>query len=288
MALISNEGEPICRWWIKKGIETIKTDKEIFSSKNMRQARLTFIAGKNRLSTIKNWMLAAQIIKSNKKLKEFELTNFGLALFNNDPKLEKSSSWWAFHLAICFSEINEPYASFFTYLDYLSNDWVNEKKIIQKIIITIKKPDDSDYTEKTTGSSLRGVRRMFADNRPLAELGLIQTRKNSEEGIAIRLGTPKLTDEIIIHGLAMMRFHSFKSRSSIDFSELLADGLAHYLCLSPEKLRTHLRRMSQSVRWKNYFGFNEAVNIDSISFNDDCNPKKTLLELLQKGEDTWL
>jgi len=86
----------------------------------------------------------------------------------------------------------------------------------------------------------------------------------------------------------MMRFHKYKSRSSIDFSELLSAGLGHYLCSSPEQLRSHLRRMNQSPRWKNHFGFNEAVNIDSISFGDDCNPRKTLLELLQKGEDTWL
>ncbi|NOQ36399.1 MAG: hypothetical protein GQ569_10980 [Methylococcaceae bacterium] len=137
-------------------------------------------------------------------------------------------------------------------------------------------------------SLLSSVRRMFIGDRPLAELGLIETRKNREQGISIRLGTPKLTDEIIIHALAMMRFHYYKSRSSIAFSELLSAGLAHYLCSSPEQLRTELRRISQTSRWNNHFVFKESINIDSISFGDDCNPKKTLLELLQKGEDTWL
>ncbi|NOQ36398.1 MAG: DUF4007 family protein [Methylococcaceae bacterium] len=117
MTLISNEGEPVSRWWIQKGISTIKTDREIFSSSNMRRARLEFIAGKNRLATIKGWMLAAQIIQNGKNSKEFELSDFGFSLFENDPKLEKSASWWAFHLSVCFSEINEPYASFFTHLD---------------------------------------------------------------------------------------------------------------------------------------------------------------------------
>ena len=120
--------------------------------------------------------------------------------------------------------------------------------------------------------------RVPEDDRPLAELGLIETRKKHEQGISIRLGTPKLTDEIIIHAFAMMRFHHYKSRGSIDFSELISTGLAHYLCCSPEQLRSHLRRISQNHLWKNHFGFNEAVNINPISFGDDCDPRKTLLE----------
>lgn len=288
MALISNEGEPVSKWWVQKGIDTIKIDREVFSSSNMRRARLELIAGKNRLSTIKGWMLAAQIIKNGRNSREFELSDFGFSLFENDPKLDKSASWWAFHLSICFSEINEPYASFFTNLDNLSKDWMSEKQMINKTINKIKKDDGSDYTENTIDSLLSSVRRMFVDDRPLSELGLIETRKSAEQGSLIRLGTPKLTDEIIVHALAMMRFHQYKSRSSIDFSELLSTGLAHYLCCSPEQLRIQLRRISQNHRWKNHFGFNEAVNIDSISFGDDCNPRKTLLELLQKSEDTWL
>jgi len=35
--------------------------------------------------------------------------------------------------------------------------------------------------------------RVPEDDRPLAELGLIETRKNHEQGISTRLGTPKTT-----------------------------------------------------------------------------------------------
>jgi len=113
----------------------------------------------------------------------------------------------------------------------------------------------------------------------------IETR---EDGIAIRLGSPKLTDEIIIHALAMSRFYRYKSRSTVDFSTLTQDGLGHYLCCSSDSLRLHLRRMKQSNRWQAYFDFNEAVNIDSVSFNELCLPDKTLLLLLQEEQDTWL
>jgi hypothetical protein len=287
MALISNEGEPVSRWWISKAIEIIKVDREIFSTPNMRRARLQLIAGKNRLATIKGWMLAAQLINKI-KTGEYELTNFARVLSSNDPKLEKSASWWAFHLATCFSSVSEPYSSFFLGLDTLSKDWINSKQLQEKIQNSLKQDSNEPYKDSTIESLLNGVRNMFKNNNPLAEIGLIETHQTREDGIEIRLGSPKLTDEIIIHALAMMRFHRYKSRSTVDFSELKNDGLAHFLCCSPEQLRQHLRRMKQSNKWHGYFDFNEAVNLDSVSFAEHCMPDKTLLLLLQEGQDTWL
>ncbi len=288
MALINNEGEPISRWWISKAINIIKTDREIFSSQNMRRARIEFIAGKNRLSTIKGWMLAAQLIRNGKSSKEFELTDFGLSLTNNDPELNKSSTWWAFHLATCFSTSSEPYRSFFICLDTLSKDWISSKQHFEKIQSTLQKDNAETYKESTLESLISSVRRMFVDNRPLADLGLIEISKIREEGICVRLGSPKLTDVCVIHALAMLRFHQLKSRSTVTFSELMAIGLANFLCSRPEDLRLQLRRMHQSQQWQNYFSFNEAVNNDSLAFADGCDPKQTLLLLLQQGEDTWL
>lgn len=282
MALIGTQKFAISKWWAGKTIELLKSNRDIFSKAKMRDVRKELIAGSHVIKSIQGWMQAAQVIKSVKS-GEYELTDFGRAIYNNDPKLEKSSSWWAFHLSICFSKRCEPYNQFFLCLDISAKDWKQYNEVVDKIDVIL-----DGNAKESIESNLEGVRRMFIDDRPLAELGLIETRKNREEGILIRLGTPKLTDEIIIHALAMMRFHHYKSRSSIDFSELLSAGLGHFLCCSPEQLRHHLRRLNQNHRWKTHFSFNEAVNLDSISFGDDCNPRKTLLELLQKGEDTWL
>jgi hypothetical protein len=290
MALISNEGEPVSRWWISKAIDIIKVDREIFASNNMRRARLELIAGKNRLTTIKGWMLAAQIIKNGKTSKEQELTDFGLAIYKNDKKLEKSATWWAFHLATCFSTASEPYASCFLNLDNLSmpKDWISEKRLIEKIKHSLKQDNGEDYKDSTMESLLGSVRRMFVDDRPLAEIGLIETRKSREDGISIRLGSPKITDEIVIHALAMLRFHRFKSTPTVDFSELTKAGLTHFLCCSPMELAEHLRRMKQSNKWQNYFDFTQQANLNSVSFAEFCTPDRTLLLLLQEGRDTWL
>jgi|GEM_PF-887247 len=282
MALIGTQTFALSKWWASKTIQLVKTDRNIFSKSKMREIRKALIAGDNMIKGTHGWMQAAQLLE-RVKTGEYELTNFGRVLSDNDPKLEKSASWWAIHLAVCFSERGEPYHQFFIALDVLMKEWIQWKVLMVRI--------DSSIEDAARGSltpNLEGVRKMFEKDNSLAELGLIETRKIRDEGLLIRLGSPKITDEIIVHALAMIRFHRYKSRSTIDFSELSKDGLEHFLCCSSEQLRQHLRRMNQSHNWKRYFSFNEAVNIDSIAFEEDCAPGKTLLLLLQQGEDTWL
>ena len=217
------------------------------------------------------------------KTGEYELTNFARSLLANDSKLDKSASWWAIHLAICFSDRNEPYNQFFSVLDNFSKDWIRLEDLVNKISLAIE-----DAAKASLVSNLEGVRKMFVDDRPLAEMGLIETRKNREQGISIRLGSPKLTDEIILHALAMVRFNRYKSTPTVDVSELVKSGLAHFLCCSQSDLSGHFKRMKQSGKWFDYFDYTSTANLNSVVFKEFCVPEKTLLLLLQEGGDTWL
>jgi len=136
VALIGNQTFALSRWWASKTIELVKTDRNIFSKNKLREIRRELIAGTNQISGIQGWMLSAQLI-CNIKTGEYELTNFARALLDNDPKLDKSASWWAIHLSICFSERRDPYHQFFCNLDNLSKDWqlldTLKEKIYSKI-----------------------------------------------------------------------------------------------------------------------------------------------------------
>lgn len=289
MALMSNEGEPVTRWWVSKGLEVIRTERDIFTKSKMREARLKFMAGANRLTTIKAWMVSAGLIENKRSLREYELTGFGLAIFTNDPKLVKSSTWWAFHLSLCFSEDSEPYPTLFLNLETITKDWSDWTQIIKKTQSSLIDLSGKQYKDSTIESLLGGVRRMFQGDNPLAELGLVEINSGAHSsGATIRLGTPLLSDEIFIHALTLARFSHFKSRDSISFSELVLTGLPNFLCCSKEMLRQNLQRMSLMSEWQSYFSFDYAADLDSITFKAACEPNRTLLELLQKGQDTWL
>ncbi|TSA39889.1 MAG: DUF4007 family protein [Methylococcaceae bacterium] len=283
MALIGNETFALSRWQARKIIGQVKVNRKVFSTANIREIMKELIAGSGVVKGIRGWILAAQLIE-NIKTGEYELTDFARTIDSNDANLTKSSTWWSIHISICFSERSEPYASFFRNLNNLSKDWISWNDLKNKIDSAIK-----DSAAISLDKNLQGVRGMFQEDRPLADLGLIEIRKDDDDKqIYIRLGSPKIADQIIIHALAMMRFHSYKMRSGIDFSEILKTGLAHFLCCSPEELRKHLWRMEQSHNWKDYFSFTNAVNLESLSFTEHCNPRETVLLLLQSGEDTWL
>jgi hypothetical protein len=289
MALISNEGEPVTGWWLSKGIELVKSERDIFSRSRMREARQKLIAGANRVTTIKGWMLAAQLINNKQSSREYELTDYGLAIFDNDPNLSKSSTWWSFHLSLCFSPLSEPYPTFFKGLESITKDWVTLSQLLDKAKNSLIDGTGNPYKETTIESLISSVRRMFSRDNPLAELGLVEIRKNTNEHeTSVRLGSPILSDEIIVHALAMARFTHFRSRESVDFSALVNVGINQFLCCSKDLLRQHLQRMSQMHQWQAYFSFDHAVDLDSITFKESCAPSKTVLLLLQKGQDTWL
>ncbi len=280
MAFIGTNKFAISKWWLSRGIEAIQTKPDIFSTKNVREATKFFIAGSGVIKSINNWMLATQIIKKG----EEGLTDFGLSILHNDPKLLKSSTWWAIHLSLCFSERGEPYTQLFKTIDCFTKDWISWKEISEKLFNHFE-----DSADQSVESNLDGVKKMFQTDNPLSELGLIEIRKeNPNFGMAVRLGSPKLTDEIIIHALALCRFAYFKSRQSVDYNALADTGIIHFLCCSKNEFRQHLQRMTQMHEWQSYFSFDHAVDLDSISFKDGCTPDKTLLLLLQKGQDTWM
>lgn len=276
MALIGNQKFAISRWWLSKGIEIIQTNPDIFSSRNMRDAMKFFIAGSAVIKAINGWLLAAQIMEKGGN----GLTNFGLSLADNDPKLIKSSTWWSIHLALSFSDRSEPYRQFFLTLDTLTKDWISWNEILNRINNVIE-----ESAEQSISSNLDGIKKMFKEGSPLAELGIIENREGQAYA---RLGSPVLSDEIIIHALAMARFAHFRSRESVDFTTLSNVGIHNFLCCSKDHLRQQFRRMAQMNQWQSYFSFDQAADLDSITFKDDCDPNKTVLLLLQKGQDTWL
>ena len=56
-----------------------------------------------------------------------------------------------------------------------------KRDIFLKIKNKLKQENGDDYKESTLESLISSVRRMFQEDRPLADLGLIEIRKNHEE-----------------------------------------------------------------------------------------------------------
>ena len=279
--MIGTDTAYISRWWVKRALELIEIDKDAFS--DLRQARVKFIAGSNRIrKTIKNWMIASGLAK--KSGRSIFLTDAAKRLKENDPDLKMSSTWLVIHLAISFSDRGEPYISFFRKLDPSSHDWVDWKTLTSKVYTDTL---STRYEFSSVKNDLEAVRGMFRQSGPLRDLGLVDNRSDSET-TWIRLGDAGIPDEAIIHALALARHRHFPSRTTIHFSELIETGFNHFLCLSVNALRQRLRQINRAHTFHKYFRFVEGKDLDSVQFGDHLHPNRTILLVLHETEDTWL
>lgn len=288
MALLSNQGEPVSKWWLSKSISIINSQPDFFSGKNLRVARRQLIAGTNRLQTIEGWLLAAGLVDRDQKKRstEYFLTHFGHYLHKNDPDLQRSNSWWAIHLYLCFSKRSDPYSQIMKLLGSNHKSWIGWNDLLLKL----KELENFQENKSSSIESIAGgIRRMFVGDRPLAELGLVTVRKESfPQGHWLQLGSPRVSDSIIVHALALARESYFPTRTSVDYSEILKIDLHSFLCLSSDELRAHIRRLSHNGKWNSYFNYTEAVNLNSIGIFQDLTVNKTLLHVLHETTNSWL
>jgi len=277
MALISNNKFSITKWRLSTGIKMLKANPDIFTTQAQRIAMREFIAGSAVVKSINGWMQSTQLSKNSTGLSEL-----GLIIEQNDSQLDKSATWWAIHLQLTLSDKGEPYNTLFKNLDSFTKEWLKEKDIKDRMYETL-----DSYAEASVDSAYDGVKKIFSSDSPLMDLGLVEYRVYAE-ATEIKLGTPKVTDEAIIYGLSLTRFTFFKSRQSIDFKLLIDTGINNYLCMSKVDFKKNLHRMSQMNQWKEYFGFDQAADLESITFKELCQPNTALKLLLQQGDDTWL
>ena len=284
MALIDTQTFTLTRQRLITALSLISNTPDIFSAGRMREARVAFISGKNVISSIRGWLLAAKVINNGTK-SQYLLTDYGKRLLSVDPKMQKASSWWSLHLNICLSDRCDPYRALFYVLgehkDYIAQD----ELLTSKLSAIINDNHSNAIANASIETNLAGVIKMFTGESPLSDLGLLDTLDNKSK---IRLGDPFVTDQAIGYGLALARHRFFATRTTVNFREFVDFGFHHFLCLSVNDLRNRLRELSRSAAWQQHFSFIEGKDLDSIQFGDRLNPNQTLLQLLQESEDTWL
>jgi len=281
---IDTQSFGLTRWWAQTGLELIQKNNDIFSSAKLREARREFIAGKNQISAIKNWLLAAKVIKKNGAF--FELSRIGQTIIKNDKNLKKSNTWWAIHLLICFGDDPFPYDTFFLSLDPDIKQFITLGTIKNYLL-----EHSGGKSPSSIDTYFSGVLKMFAEDGALQGLGLVESKKSNQNGQTeqnYRLASPDVSDSAILFALALVRTKHFQGRPTIDFSELLNVGMNHFLSLSQDQLKKRISSISHSSEWRDELRFNDVANINSISFGDRFSEERMLISLLQDGADSWM
>lgn len=119
-------------------------------------------------------------------------------------------------------------------------------------------------------------------------MGLLESRVDRQttgDSIYWRLGTPTIPDGAILFAVALARERYFSTRTSIDFSELIALHLDHYLVTPQDALRARIKQ----IALKNVgLQYTTNANLDSLSFDPLFSAESVLMSFLQEGADTWM
>jgi len=272
----------ISRWWAQAGLQAVQSNPAIFSKAHLRTARRDLLAGTNMLPAIKNWLFSSRLIRKDGN--GFMIDRFGRTILENDPSFKGSSTWWAFHLLLCLSPDAYPYNGVFVELEPSVRSFVGESVLIEKIASA----EDSGLTVGSASTYLEGILNSFIRGGALEGLSLLESRSDRsavDDSKYWRLGTPEIPDGAILFAVALARERFFATRKSIDFGELIALHVDHYLVTPQDALRTRLKK----IALKNVgLQYTTNANLDSLSFDSLFSAESVLISFLQEGADTWM
>lgn len=279
---LDTQSFPINRWWAQAGLQAVQSNPAIFSKANLRTARRVLLAGTNMVPAIKNWLFASKLIRKDGN--NFVIDRYGRAILENDPTFQASSTWWAFHLLLCLSQDAYPYNGVFAELEPSVRAYIGTSALTEKIASA----EASDLSLRSAETYLQGIFSSFERGGALAGLGLLESRidrSTAGDNKYWRLGIPTIPDGAILFAVALARERYFSTRTSIDFSELIALHVDHYLVTPQDALRARIKQISLKNVGLQY---TTNANLDSLSFDPLFSAESVLISFLQEGADTWM
>ena len=255
----------ISRYWLSTAIKHIPSTPDVFVvSKQLSQARKLFLAGKNQLSAIRNWLVASGIVEAAKG--KVELTELGLLMAAQDAKAETALTWWLFHLHLCVNPEAFPYSGFFLQYDAESR-WMS----LDDVVDTLSKQaleKQMDITKDTVSTYFGGVAQTFHVGGFVHEMGLVEQRTigdgRGSRKVRRRLAKPE--DILVAYAAVLLQKQFYTGQATVEARELLGKGLSRVLGIRDSDVRDALSRITTHKELSQYVQYRQQVNQDSVQF----------------------
>ena len=182
-----HETFPLRVGWLKKAVEAVHDDPEIFRSDD---AIAEFGVGKNMVRSIRHWGYATGVLKEHSEIRyAVEVTDFGEYLFGDegrDPYCEDPATVWLLHWQLCrvpqfstlwhfiFGHSRSTSLELGTVLSSLKQ-WLVEQDVQLPSNATLKR--DFQCLVNTYAPPRRGQDLEDSLSCPFASLGLVQERE---------------------------------------------------------------------------------------------------------------
>ena len=252
----------ISQYWFSAALTNIPRIPEIFTNKNLSLARKTFLAGKNQLASIKNWLVCSEIIDSPRR-SVFELTDIGKLMAIHDERAEKAWTWWMFHVHLCSNENSLPYSTFFQSFESDSNHWYEVSDIIDILTENINN-NGENLSRESISTYFQGIEGIYKPGHPIYGLGLVERRGLSGGSKSLRRSETAPSDLVVAYATILFLWKFFRNQQSVETKELLKKGVCRSLGLNQNEYRESLMRIHQHQDLNKFIQYHCAVNLDSV------------------------
>ena len=254
----------ISRYWLSASLSRLPSHPELFTPGALCDARKAFLAGKNQVAAIKNWLVCATLI--DVKSGQATLSELGRLMAAQDPRAEAAWTWWLFHLHLCANAESFPYCAYFKEFDPEINSWSNFDEIVEKL--NESQVGDSRLTKKTIETYFEGVERTFRPTWPIYGLGLVERRSAPEESkkelLRRRRVEPK--DHVVLYAALLFHETYFPNQSTVEAKQLIDHGLSRVLGMGISHVRSAFVRIHQNSNLGQFLQYSQAANLDSVQF----------------------
>jgi hypothetical protein len=277
---LDTQGFGITRYWLSTALKQIPSSSDVFvTSKQLSQARKLFLAGKNQLSAIRNWLVGAGVIEAGRG--QVKLSEMGQLMAAQDARAESAWTWWLFHLHLCINPDAFPYSGFFLQYDVESR-WISLADIID-CLVNFAAERQIDVSVDTVETYFNGVAQTFYTGGFVHELGLVEERTlgdgRGSRKLRRRLARPE--DLLVAYAATLFQRHFYAGQATVEAREILGRGLARVLGLRESDVRESLSRITTHKDLAQYVQYRQQVNQDSIQFLRPA--EATLRELRLSG-----
>ena len=276
--------------WLKKGVDAIRKDATIFSSKD---ASVTLGVGKNMVASIRHWCQISGLIRTDPHQRGRSiLTNLGKAIFDNntgfDPYLDDPATLWLIHWKIATNS-NQATSWYWAFNIFRENqftpdifkkqlsEWTQQQKTSTRLVSDNTLQRDIHCFIRTYCQS-RHTNAVIEEtfDSPLVELNLIAELPESN-GYEFQRGE-KETLPIEIFAAILIAFWDarFSETDTMSFRELM------YAPISPGRIfRLDENTMALSLErlddlTDGVLRYDETADLKQVYRDGDLNPMDLL------------
>lgn len=253
----------VSRYWLAAALKYVPAIPDIFvPSKQLSQARKLFLAGKNQLAAIRNWLSGAGVIEAAKG--QVKLSELGQLMAAQDARAETAWTWWLFHLHLCVNPDAFPYSAFFLNYD-AEGRWMSLDDIVD-FLHKHAEATGISIAKNSVDTYFHGVAQTFHTGGFIHELALVEERTLGEGGKKVRrrLGRPE--DTLVAYAASLFQRQFYPGQPTVEARDILSKGLARALGIRDSDVRESLSRISTNKDLSQYVQYRQQVNQDSIQF----------------------